>query len=369
MIIRTEDMLEVSKFFKALSQRTANNMVSNLIEFDSDGTILKIKMCDGKMSDASYSIIYKIDSDEKFNCTISAELFLDLIPKITSETLEFEVKDEFLLVTGSGSYKFPALLTDNNLSAFVDLKIDSITSSWSVDGNILNSIYVNNSKQIQLHQSDKLSPVQRLYYLDREGAITFTSGACVNEFDLGSDVKLMLSDAAIKFFAFTKGKTVDINFGYNVVANNNQPRISFSTPTMEATYILPFNDLTISQVPVDAIRARARANYTNKVSIDAFQIKSIIDRLELFTEGNDRFNLSFNNNTLNLSTDNEKILETIYLADYVPEQVEFKLSIKEFKSAISNSAGKYFMIKFSKDDPAVVVCFANINNIIPKVED
>ena len=127
MIIRTEDMLEASKFFKALALRTANNMMSNLIEFNSDGTILKIKMSNGE-----YEIIYKIDSDEKFNCTISSELFLDLIPRITSETLEFEVKDEYLLVNGSGTYKFPAILTSDKLSAFNDLKIDLVTNTYTL---------------------------------------------------------------------------------------------------------------------------------------------------------------------------------------------------------------------------------------------
>ena len=344
--------------------RSPNNMMSNLIEFNSDGSILKIKMSDGE-----YELIYKIDSDEEFKCTISSELFLDLIPRITSETLEFEVKDEYLLVSGSGTYKFPAILTSDKVSAFNDLNIESVTSTWSIDGNILNSIFVNNSKQIQLHSPNDLSFIQKLYYVDREGAITFTSGACVNEFDFGSDIKLLLSSQAIKFFALTKGKQVDISFGYNNVANNNQPRILFSTPIMEALYILPFNDFTISQVPVKAIRDRAHTNYSEQISMDYNQIKSIIDRLELFIEGNDYFNLSFSKNILNLSTENDKILETVYLSDSVSEDISFKLSIKEFKSAISNLFGRYFIFKFSKSEPAVVVCSANIINIIPKVED
>lgn len=364
MIIRTEDMLSASKFFKFLAVRSANNMVSNLIEFDSDGNVLKIKMSDG-----SYELIYKIESDEKFNCTIASDLFLNLIPKITSETLEFEVKDEFLQVTGSGVYKFPAILTSNKLSVIQDLAIDTITNTWAVNGNFLNSIFIHNSKQLLIDKDKIKTPVQELYYLDREGAITFTSGACVNEFDLGSDTKMLLPESVIKFFAFVKDKQVDIQFGYNNVSNNNQPRVIFSTPTMEAVYILPFNDFTISQVPVEAIRNRAHKNYNEAISMDATQIKNIIERLEIFAENNNYFNLSFAKNILNLSTDNGKILETVYLMESIKDECSFKLAIKDFKSAISNSFGKYFIFKFSKNEPAVVVCSASINNIIPKAEE
>lgn len=362
MIVRTEDILEASKFFKSLIQRSPNNMISNLIEFASDGSKLSIKMSDG-----SYELLYKIDSDEKFNCTISSELFLDLIPRITSETLEFEVKDEFLLLKGSGTYKFPAILTGDSVVAIPHIDIESVTSEWTIDGNILNSIYVHNSKQLSLGTIS--SPIQKLYYVDKEGAITFTSGACVNEFDLGSDIKILLSDSCVKFFSFMKNKQVDVKFGYSVVSNNNQPRITFTSSNIEATYILPFNDFTLSQIPVKAIRGRAHTNYVNSISMDALQIKGILDRLDLFVEKDLVINMSFSGNILNLSTENEKILETVYLLESVKEDMDLKLSIKDFKSSISNSYGKYFTFKCSKSEPAVVVCSSNVYNIIQRVED
>ena len=44
------------------------------------------------------------------------------------------------------------------------------------------------------------NPIQRLYYMDERGAVTFTSGACINNFTLEKPVKILLNNKLVKLF-------------------------------------------------------------------------------------------------------------------------------------------------------------------------
>ena len=70
-----------------------------------------------------------------------------------------------------------------------------------------------------------------------------------------------------------------------------------------------------------------------------------------------------------MKTTHDKIFEDVYLTSSVSEPTEFELSIKDFKSAISSAIGKHFNMMFSADDPAIVINFTNIYNVIPKIDE
>lgn len=362
MIIRTDDILDACRFFKVMTNKSSNNVLSGLIQIKADGKKFSMHMSDG-----IYDLIYETDCTDVFNCTISADLFLDLIPRISSETIEFSMKDTNLILAGSGKYKFPAVYDGSDMLEIKRIEIENVTNSWTVGGDSLYSVYVNNSKQLQLGYIT--SPVQKLFYLDKDGAITFTSGACVNDFSLGADIKIALQESTVKLFAFAKDNDVDVSFGYSAVNGAAQPRIMFKLNNIIATYILPFTDKILSQIPVTAIRNRAHNNYASSVVLDSVQMKDILERISIFADDNQIVDFAFNGSRLQMKTTNDKILEDVYLTSSVSEPTEFELSIKDFKSAISSAIGKHFNMMFSADDPAIVINFTNIYNVIPKIDE
>lgn len=362
MIIRTDDILDACKFFKAMTNKSVNNVLSGLIQIKADGNKFTLHMSDGV-----YDLIYSEDCTDTFNCTISADLFLELITRISSETIDFAVSDGNLVLTGSGKYKFPAVYDGKEMLEIRTLDIDNITNSWSIDGDLLYSVANNNSKQLLLGYIT--SPIQKLYYFDADGAITFTSGACVNDFPLGADIKIAMSESTVKLFNFTKGTTVNIDFGYTDVNGVVQPRATFKMPHITATYILPFTDKIISQIPVAKIRERAHTNYDSSVVLDSVQVRDILDRISIFADDLQIVAFSFSGTKLQMRTTNDKIFEDVYLTSSVHEDTEFKLNIKDFKSGISAANGKHFNMMFSKNAPAVVISVGNIYNVIPKIDE
>ena len=52
-----------------------------------------------------------------------------------------------------------------------------------------------------------------MYYVDNEGAITFTSGACVTKFDLAGDIKLLFNQRLVKLFKLFKNTKVHFTVG------------------------------------------------------------------------------------------------------------------------------------------------------------
>ena len=360
MIIRTDDILDACKFLKAMTSKSANNVLSGLIQIKADGKQFSLHMSDG-----IYDLIYKTDCTDVFNCTISADLFLDLIPKISSETIEFSMKDTNLILSGSGKYKFPAVYDSREMIEIKTIDIENVTNSWTVSGDSLYSIYVYNTKQMAF--KDWKSPVQKLFYLDKEGAITFTRGAVVNDFDLGADIKVALQDATVKFFSFTKGNDVDVEFGYTSVNGVAQPRMKFTMGNFIATYILPITDKILSQIPEAKIRERAHNNYDSSIVLDSLQIRDILDRLSIFMDDKQIIDFAFNGSRLQMKTTNDRILEDVYLTNSVSEPTEFKIDMKYFRSAIQSDYGKHFNMLFSQNDPAVVINFGNIYHVIPKL--
>lgn len=49
-----------------------------------------------------------------------------------------------------------------------------------------------------------------MYYFDKDGALTFTSGACVNKFTANVQSKLLFNDRLVKLFKLFKDASVHV---------------------------------------------------------------------------------------------------------------------------------------------------------------
>ena len=85
-------------------------------------------------------------------------------------------------------------------------------------------------------------PIQKLYYVDEHGALTFTTGACVNSFELQQPVKLLLNDRLVKLFKLFKGEQVDFTLGYDTISEDTiQTKVRFESDDIIITFDKPIN--------------------------------------------------------------------------------------------------------------------------------
>lgn len=224
-----------------------------------------------------------IDTNEEFHATINANLFLRLIAKVTSETIELTTDGNSLHVKCNGNYKIPLIYDGEQLMQLPRINVENVTEVLDVESSVLRSLVNYNSKELLKGTISK--PVQRLYYVDNQGAITFTTGACVNKFSLEMNSKLLFNDKLVKLFKLFKDGKVKMTVGHNALgAEAVATVVSFEAPGILISAALSCDDSMFTSFPVDPIRGRAESVYPFSVAINKDLLTQAVDRLMLFNQ-------------------------------------------------------------------------------------
>lgn len=327
-----------------------------------------------QVTNREYFIKIKLSTNiaEDFHATVNAELFLKLISKITTELVTMDISDNCLLITGNGKYKLPLVYDGTELLKLPEITIDNVTNSFSISGDILDSIFTYNSKQLIGKVIN--NPVQSLYYVDNEGAITFTSGACVNKFELDEDVKLLLNSKLVKLFKLFKSDTVEFSIGQDKLSEELiQTKAKFKTSDIELTAVLPTNEASIKKVPVKVIRDRAYKDYKYSVTINRVEMLQAINRLFIFSDKSSAIDrtygvFTFEKNKVIISDMNSVNKEEIVYANesIISDEYKAVLDFTDIKSILDSSTGEFITFNFG-DNQAIVCVKDNIYNIVPEI--
>ena len=367
MILRREDLQQHCSVILQALDANALAVITETLELKTEGTMLYMNI-----TNREYFAQVKLDIGEQinFHATVNANLFLKLVAQITTDTIELNVIDNSLILKGNGTYKLPLIFEGENLLALPEIKINNVTSEFNVDSAILLSILQYNSKE--LNKGTITKPVQKLYYVDECGAITFTSGACVNSFMLQQPIKILLNDRVVKLFKLFKNGAVKFSLGYDAITDEIiQTKVRFENDTISITAILSCDDTLLRSVPVTAIRGRATAEYPCSITINKDELVQTINRLMLFT-GKDAINCY---NTLVFKKDSMIVYDTrrdnkeeVYYNNSVSnldEDYETMVDSKDLKLTLETCTEQYLTIHFG-NKTAIVISRGNVKNVNPE---
>ena len=90
------------------------------------------------------------------------------------------------------------------------ITIENKTLEMNINSSVLDSIVTYNSRQLAIGSVAK--PVQKMFYVDNKGCITFTTGACVNSFELEKPFSLLLNSRLVNLFKLFKKYSCKIQF-------------------------------------------------------------------------------------------------------------------------------------------------------------
>lgn len=337
------------------------------------------------------SVKFPLDHEEEFHATVNATTFLKLISQTTTEDIELTIINNVLNVKANGSYQFPLIYDKDKLLELPEIVINNKTVEMGIDSDCLDSISQYNSKE--LNKGSVARPVQKMYYIDERGCITFTTGACVNSFSLEKPVKILLSNKIVKLFKLFKGTTVhevdpkdnsykvDANslihftLGYDALSDEiMQTKVSFETDEVALTAIIACDDTLLNSVPAAAIRARADNNYPYSVTINKEALLGAIGRLLLFT--NDKRiraygEFEFNTESViikDIKKDNSETIKYDTVSN-IPVGTSYKLflDLMDFQITLESCIENNITLSFG-DGKAVVLIRKNIKNIIPEMK-
>lgn len=367
MIVRCEDLKTVcSKILNALDANSFSIITETLAIYT------KEKYLYLAVTNREYFVKVKLDIQEEFdfNVTVKAETFLKLISKMTSETIKFTVEDNVLVIVGNGTYKLPMIYEGDNLLSLPEINIENITSEFKVTSSILKSIVNYNSKELA-KKAVIANPVQKMYYIDNKGCITFTSGACVNKFSLNTTVSMLLDEKLVKLFKLFNNSDVDFVYGKDAVGNDVQTKIRLSSENVELTAIINSDETLFKVVPEEAIRNMAYEQYDNSIVIDKQLMEDALARILLFSETtlNKYGTFTFKKDNMSISSLNENNVENIYYSNSLnlTEDYVATLDLEELSTVLSGMKSQNITINFG-NHKAFVLSENSVYNVIPECE-
>lgn len=361
MVLRTEEFKKLcSKILKVMSKSDLLPL-TGLLELKSEGNLLTLNIKDG---DCSVAVKYSLDHEEEFHTVVNASAFLKLISQTTSESLELTLKETHLLLKANGSYKIP-LETAESLN---EIKLDNVTNQFDIDGDILRSIAVENSKEVA--KRTFAQAIQQMYYIDQKGCITFSAGACVNNFELEKPVRLLLSDKVVKTFKLFFEDKVTFSIGFDAVGSTIQTKVCFETPSTRVAAIIANNQTDLDSVPAAAIRGRASYNYKNEVVLNKDNLLAAMNRLSIFYKDKKSFwgKLKLEKDKAyiqDLNNTNSEPLTYLEGSNAV-EDYEVILDFNNLKSILADWPDQDVCIKYGNEE-SVVLAKKNIYTVLPEI--
>lgn len=370
MILRIESLQSACKDILAAVDNNELSAITETLELVTKGNYLYINV-----TNREYFAQVKIDLNEEveFHATVNANLFLKLISQVTTDTVEIVANGNHIIVKANGTYKIPLIFDGENLLELPEITIENVTNEFNIQSSILKSILNYNSKELTKGTISK--PVQKLYYVDEKGAITFTNGACVNSFTLEQPVKLLFNNRLVKLFKLFKDESVKFTIGYDPISDDIiQTKVRFESSNIVLTAILSCDDSLLTSVPVNAIRGRANGPYPYSVNVNKENLLQTINRLLLFnsTAGTSKevikpySTFEFGKDSVVIYDINKENKETINYNNSLidcEEPYTAILDLTELKVTLENCVEPYLNINFG-DSSALVITRGHIANVI-----
>lgn len=373
MILKTKKLQEVcSKILPAVEASDISNILDTL-QLKTVNKVLCLSV-----TNKEYFVEVKLDVTEEaeFNATVNASLFLKLVSQVTAEDIELTVSDSVLNVKANGTYKFPLIFEGDHLMELPTIEVCNVVKEFDVSSSILNSILVYNAKELDKGTISR--PVQKLFYVDEHGAITFTTGACVNSFELSQPVKILLNRRLVKLFKLFQDCSVKFRLAYDTVDESSdiiQTKVQFIADDISITCILSCDDNMITQIPVNAIRGRADSLYPYSVVISKGELLQTLSRLMLFTSSSSDIEyktnilFKFSKDCVSISDVREENKENIpYLnkESGITENYTATLDILDLKLTLDTCTESSITFYFG-DGNAFVLSRGAVKNVIPEV--
>ena len=370
MIVKTEEFKEACQTILLALDTKEVTLYNEALELSANGSVLDLNVTNRQYY---VTVKFNLSSPTQFKATVKAKTFLSLISKITTEFIELIVTEKTLKVKANGEYTFPIIFNNSTMLELPKINPGVVTNSFAINSDILLSILFNNSKELsrgaEVIKNSSSRSAQPYYYIDEQGAITYTTGACVNTFSLPTQIKMLLDDKSVKLFKLFKGNTA-VDFKMSQVAITDtliQTILQFSTDKVILNTIMPESSL-ISSVPAITIREMANKSYPYNVVLSKDDLLEALNRLNIFnTDSKLLIKVSVENDTLTLRSLTDDFVEEVKISggSTLTDEYSFYLILKNLKLILDGYTEDYITMGFG-DNKAIVFKKQAVVDIIPE---
>jgi DNA polymerase III sliding clamp (beta) subunit (PCNA family) len=368
MIIQTKLFQENCKKILEAVDTNTSLVINETLELEANGRVLSLNVTN---KEYYVSVKMPLDIDVNLHAVVNAQLFLNLISKITTGSLEINVVDNHLTVKANGNYKIPMVFDGDAIVDIPKINIQNVTNSFVIKNSILQSILKYNAKEML--KSGGSIPVQKLFYIDEKGAITHRNGACVNSFELEQKVVLTLTEKIVKLFKLFKSENINFSMGFDELPSGTvAQKVLFSDDIVTLSSIITTKEELINQFPVKGIRKSVDEIQEFTATIDRLALLESINRLSLFSKNdtslkNTHLSFSFDGVTvLDSKKENDEHIKYVNNIDKLKNPYNASFDTTDLKITLETAEGQYIVISFGNGRVATIKK-NNITNMISEV--
>lgn len=367
ILVETNKLQAVCKKMLLALDSQNNFLESEVIEIKSNENCLWFSITN-KEYYVTFPLRYEIPVGE-FLAVVNAKLFLNLVAKISTPTIELSTEEQLLKIKGNGDYTLPMVFDGDALVRVVSLVPQNVVSELEINTDALRSIAQFNT--LELLKPSMSTVEQRLFYLDESGCVTFGHGACINNFSLDTPVKLLLSDKVVKLFKLLQGDRTNLKLGYDPIANNLfLTKVCFSDGDVKIAANITSNNTYLNTFPAQFLREQSNYNFPYNLVVDKNAVSAAIARLKLFSSNKNIFiPIKITSDTLSIYDVDKVNREDISLSNTVTNLIEPYECVffgNELEALLKSCNEQYLTIKFGEHSKGIVIERNNIKNLLPE---
>ena len=130
-----------------------------------------------------------------------------------------------------------------------------------------------------------------MFYIDKNGCITFSTGACVTDyFRVDEDFKILVTSNIVNKFRLFSQDVINWKIGTTDINGNKVNLISMEDDFTTVVSMINMDNDLIDSVPVDVIRNMAYDEYKYNLSINRLELLGVINRLSIFNNDEIKYN-------------------------------------------------------------------------------
>ena len=221
-----------------------------------------------------------LQADDNLHVTIDADTFIKLVSKTTTDEIILSEDNGNLVFKGNGDYIFPLELDQNGQIKTLPVIDINEQQSFEISGDTLYSIYSFGGHE--LVNDVPVDAVQKYYYVDNLGAITYTESPYLNNFNISTPFRILLNDRLAQLFSLFRGQKVVVGLSKEMNNNLYQNKISFTCGNIKLVSYIP-DDSILNKYPSNECRMLQDNPYPGKISISRINLANALDRLNIFS--------------------------------------------------------------------------------------
>lgn len=291
----------------------------------------------------TFKVNQSIEKIEEFYTIVNADTFAKLVGKTTKEFIELENKENYLEVTGNGTYKLEiAINEEGEIVRFPDIK--------DIQGEEL-SINLNNLQEaIKVAKASVAKtmevPCLTGYYIGQDMITTDRQLVCKLDNKLITEPILISSEMAELLLLVEGDEILEL-----VKKDNN---LIF----YNANYTIAGKELEGKELyPVQPIENLIRLDYRNTIKVNKQELLNVLDRMALFVTDYDKngISLAFAKDGLCITSQKSNAQELIDAKCETEEEYNCLVDIEMLKSQVETISTDEVEIQYGQDKSIKIV--------------